>query len=68
VEYTGAASRVTVPDTLNGYRVTSIGKRAFCGNYDLKSVTIPEGVISICAEAFYTCYSLESISLPGSLL
>ena len=44
--------------------VTSIGKNAFSGCKNLRSITIPEGVTSIGAEAFLGCSSLTSITIP----
>ena len=44
--------------------VTSIGKNAFSGCENLKSITIPEGVTSIGGNAFGGCSSLTSITIP----
>lgn len=55
--------------TFNGrtLSVVSIADKAFYGNYNLISVTVPEGVTYIGDAAFWGCTSLESISLPNSL-
>ncbi|MCR5695437.1 MAG: leucine-rich repeat domain-containing protein [Marinilabiliaceae bacterium] len=52
--------------TINGeeYQVTSISDYGFQGNYDLKSVVIPEGVTTIGERAFYQCEALESVVIP----
>jgi hypothetical protein len=47
---------------------TIIPYRAFCGNYDLKSITIPAGVTSIGSEAFRDCSELESITIPEGVV
>ena len=53
---------ISIPETIvyngNEYKVTSIGKYAFCDCSSLKSVTIPKGVTSIGYAAFYGCTSL----------
>jgi hypothetical protein len=46
--------------------VTSIGVGAFA-NGGLTSVTIPEGVISIPAQAFVNCSNLTSVTIPNSV-
>ena len=58
---------VTIPSTLGGYPVVSIGRNAFDSCDDLVSVTIPEGVETIGTEAFYGCRKLSSISIPDSV-
>lgn len=47
--------------------IKSIGYDTFAGFKDLKSIVIPEGVVSIEAGAFNGCSSLESVSFPESL-
>jgi len=64
--YTGSGSNVVIPDTLGGYRVTSIGRYAF-SCYDLTSVIIPEGVTSIGAGAFAECFDLISVTIPSTV-
>ena len=54
---------VTIPGT-----VTSIGERAFFGNYHLNSLYVGQGVKRIDANAFWNCHDLENVSLPSSLL
>lgn len=40
---------------------------AFAQNYDLKSIVIPESVVSIPANAFNSAVNLESVTLPDGL-
>ena len=56
--------------TYNGrtLNVVGIADKAFYGNRNLISVTVPEGVTSIGDAAFGGCSSLASIYLPNSLL
>ena len=58
---------ITIPSTLGGYPVTSIGDRAFCDCSSLTGVTIPDGVKSIGDSAFYGCSSLTSVTIPNSV-
>ena len=56
-DYTGSAAKLTIPDTINGYPVTSIGSGAFAYCVDLQSVTIGKNVTSIGSFAFDRCLS-----------
>ena len=62
-----SATSVIIPETIEGYPVTSIGAYAFSGCEDLISVIIPDGVTSIVHYAFYDCRSLEHIIIPESV-
>jgi hypothetical protein len=66
-KYTGAGGAVTIPDTINGYPVTSIGEQAFYYCTSLTSVTISNSVTTIGDEAFYLCSSLTSVTIPNSV-
>ena len=55
---------LTIPSTLGGYPVTSIGDSAFEGCSLLTSAVIPEGVTSIGGRAFWGCSSLTSVVIP----
>ena len=66
-DYTGSAAELVIPDTINGYPVTSIGEDAFYNCRKLTSVTIPDSVTSIGNDAFYYCSSLTSITIPDSV-
>ena len=65
--YYGNAEKLTIPDTLDGRKVTSIGKLAFFFSFSLTSVTIPDSVTSIGEDAFFGCESLTSIIIPDSV-
>ena len=66
--YSGA---VDIPDTVIyndvSYNVTSIGKEAFYGCWELTSVTIPNSVTNIGNQAFDNCESLTSVTIPKSV-
>lgn len=56
---------------LNHYAVPSdvkeIRPSAFESQYQLRSITLPEGLNTICNDAFRICPALEEISLPASI-
>jgi hypothetical protein len=62
----GLGDEVTIPDTINGLPVTSIGNNVFYGRTNLTSVTIGSGVTNIGDSAFYYCTNLRNIYFRGS--
>ncbi len=65
--YIGTDTKVVIPETIDGYTVTVIGKNAFSGNGTLTSVTFPDTLTEIQCYAFYKCTSLESVVIPDSV-
>jgi len=65
--YIGSGGAVTVPSTLNGLPVTSIGNDAFYQCASLTSVIIPSGVTNIGVGAFFSCTSLTSVTIPNTV-
>ena len=62
--YSGTAANLIVPDKLDGYTVTEIGKLCFSGNATLVSLKLPETVTRIGTRAFAYCTNLASINYP----
>lgn len=67
LSYTGTATSVTVPQSINGIPVLAIADRAFENRTRLRSVVLPEGVTSLGWFGFAGCVSLESVTLPASI-
>ena len=63
---TSANGDITIPATLGGYPVTTIGRSAFNNCYSLVNITISDGVTSIGDYAFSRC-NIESITIPDSV-
>ena len=64
---TNTVGAITVPSTLGGYTVVTIGATAFIGCSGLTSVTIPSCVTSIGYRAFLGCTGLTSVAIPSSV-
>lgn len=65
--YTGEYGDIMVPDTINGITPVSVGKKAFFAENGgiLKSIYLPNSVVSIDAEAFSGNNYLILVSAPG---
>ncbi len=66
--YKGNRSVITVPKTIEGKQVVSIGSEAFMDNSKLVIVNLPEGIVTISERAFASCTSLRSITIPGTVM
>lgn len=69
--YNDYKGEIIIPETVvfNGvnYRVTSIGKKAFDECKSLKSIIIPNSVMTIGEDAFRNCFSLKYIAFTDSI-
>src|SRR3982751_691556 len=66
-KYTGPGGDVTIPSTINGLPVTTIGSGAFWQCFTLLNVTIPNTVTNIGYLAFDHCIAMTNVTLPQSL-
>lgn len=66
--YFGDGGDLTIPDTLGGLPVVSLGDFSFASYPGLTSVTIPDSVTNIGSYVFYGCSSLTSLTIPDSVL
>ncbi len=60
-------THLTIPSTVDGYKVRFISNYAFRQNKTLESVVVEDGIEMIGFEAFYQCTSLKSVTLPDSV-
>jgi hypothetical protein len=58
----------TIPATINGLPVKSVGTNAFEDVASLTSVTIPNSVTSIGSSAFRSCSGLTTVTIPDSVV
>lgn len=59
-------TEIVVPETYNNLPVTAIAEKAFFQNNDITSITLPDSVTKIGANAFAFC-ELTELTLPDSL-
>ncbi len=62
--YTGTASSLTIPETMDGFPVKEIGSAAFRNQRGLIHVTIPDSVTTIGFMAFGNCSGLTNLTIP----
>ena len=65
--YTGSASSLTLPATINGMTVDRIAANAFAGNTALTSVVIPDSIVCIEKNAFQNCTALTTVTIADSV-
>lgn len=58
-----ATGKIAIPETIDGYPVTSISDHAISCCDNLTSVTIPDSITSIGSYAFYRCNNLTSVNI-----
>lgn len=66
-KFNGKGPSVTIPQSINGRNVVSIGESAFRDNTTITSVEIPDTVLKIGDFAFEDCKYLSKVKLPSSL-
>ena len=61
------SGELTIPSTVGGYPVTSIGFSAFAYCNKITGITIPDSVTTIGGVAFLGCTGLKKITVPNSV-
>jgi len=67
IKYDGSGGTVTIPETLNGKKVVSIGEKAFAGQTSIKKVTMSNNLSDIGFQAFASCSELTDITFNSGL-
>ena len=62
-KYNGTAETVTIPETIDGKKVTKIASDAFADNATVKTVIVAKTVATIDQDAFNHCSALETVIL-----
>lgn len=65
--YTGSGGAVTLPITIHGLPVTTIGEDAFIYCTNMTSITIPNSVNCIGGSAFRGCKALAAVTIGNSV-
>ena len=65
--YHGDESHVTIPETIEGMPVKYIGNEAFMDDSEIKSVLLPEGLVSIGNSAFMNCTGITHVDIPDNV-
>ncbi len=60
-------TEVYIPESIQGYKVTAIGDKAFENQTALTYISIPNTVTSIGTRAFYGCTGLTEFTVPASV-
>ena len=64
-KFRGNASAVSIPETIDGYTVTKIGRYAFENCKEICSVSMSNNIVEIDECAFKNCINLSNISLSN---
>ena len=72
VSYSGSAGDITVPATVGGYTVKSLGKgglnqNVFNADLSQSTLTISSGITAINNNALYGCTGFTSVTIPSSV-
>lgn len=66
--YEGEEENLTIPKEIRNLPVVKLQTKAFCNNSVLRNVIINAEVSEISEGCFYDCRSLETITLPSSVI
>lgn len=65
--YQGTETALDIPATVDNYAVSAIANHAFEANWDLTSVTLPNGLARIEEGAFMDCGMLTTVQIPDTV-
>lgn len=65
--FAGEPTDLIIPLSLGGYKVVSIGPGAFSGSSTLRTLSVPDGISTISAEAFASCPNLVSVQIGATV-
>ena len=65
--FAGDPKDLTIPTSLGGYNVVSIGSGAFSGSTTLNTLCIPDGISTVSANAFSNCPNLKSVEIGSTV-
>ena len=63
----GFSNSISVPASVDGYKVSSIGEKLFYQNKLMTGVTLPKGIKNIGRSSFEGCENLLEIKIPGGV-
>ena len=66
--YKGKRRYLTIPDTIDGKTVSSIGRYAFSGNRRLREVVFSKNLVTIKEGAFFNVSSMRKLTFTGTCL
>ncbi|SDK83230.1 Fibronectin type III domain-containing protein, partial [Sarcina sp. DSM 11001] len=61
------SAEIVIPDQLNGYTVTGIGREVFRNRTSMEGITLPANLTEIGEAAFRGCTALTGIEFPAAL-
>jgi hypothetical protein len=61
--YTGSSGTVSIPSSIEEYKVTAIGYSAFKDNKAIKSINLPNTITSVGNSAFQNCTALKTVTM-----
>ncbi len=67
IQYNGKSLYVSLPSTVDKYKVTKVGAAAFMSNKTIKELEIPGSVEIIGSNAFAGCTGLKKLEINGSV-
>lgn len=65
--YNGSESVLTIPEEVDGNKITTIVEFAFSEDTDIEEISMPDSIISIDARSFQNCVNLRSVYLSSKV-